>query len=366
MKGKSAMDDTTQEHDRLSTLEAHIEEMREIIEDQQRQLQELRGESASQAEDDQVAPRMTSRRNLIKWAGAAAAATAATAAVSVATQQPAHAADGNSFVLGSTANTASSDTAMSVVSGAAPVTLLTVDASGSTSSTAVTGVYGVAPADGTGAQGFAPSYSGWGVYGSSDIGIGVVGMGAIDVAAGGSGHMWFGPQSTPGFPTAGSYSQGEMIMDINGRMWICVATGSPGTWYPLSSQVFLHTPYRIFDTRPAYIGTAPIDPGAPMANGQIITLQITGTVAPKDATLVVPAGASAIIGNVIAIGPTGAGFLTLQPHSNTPTNSSYLHYYAGQTIHNAVVMGLDNTGKLDIGNYGPATDVALDIAGFVY
>lgn len=361
------MGDSAQDHDRISALEAHIEEMRGVIEDQQRQIQELRGETDSHEEGDQVAPRMTSRRGLIKWAGAAAAATAATAAVSVATQQPAHAADGSTFILGSTTNTASSDTAFSVVTGAAPATLLTVDASGSTNNTtAVTGLYAVGALDGTGTEGFASGGGGWGVYGVSDTGLGVVGMGGIDIAAGGSGHMWYLPQSSAGAPTTGTYNQGEVMVDLNGHMWICVASGAPGTWYPLSSQVFLHTPYRIFDTRPAYIGIAPIDPGAPMANNQIITLQITGTVSPKDSTLVVPTGASAIIGNVIAIAPTAAGFLTLQPHSNTPTNSSYLHYYAGQTIHNAVVMGLDSTGKLDIGNYGPATDVALDIAGFVY
>lgn len=360
------MGDTTQGNDRLSALEAHIEEMREVIEEQQRQIEEMRGESAAHAEGDQVAPRMTSRRHLIKWAGAAAAATAATAAVSVATQQPAHAADGSNFVLGSTANTASSDTGMSVVSGAAPTTLLTVDASGSTNSSTVTGVAGISPANGTGTEGFAPGGAGAGLVGISDVGWGVIGAGGVDVAALGSGYMFFYPQVASGAPTAGGYLQGEVMVDVNGRMWICVATGTPGTWYPLSSQVFLHTPYRIFDTRSALSSTVPIDPGTPMANGQIITLQITGTVAPNDATLVVPAGASAIIGNVIAINPTGAGFLTLQPHSNTPTNSSYLHYYAGQTIHNALVMGLDSSGKLDIGNYGPATDVALDIAGFVY
>jgi hypothetical protein len=158
-----------------------------------------------------------------------------------------------------------------------------------------------------------------------------------------------------------------------------VVTGSPGTWKkvtaipagtPGGALVFLHAPFRIFDTRPGVAG-CPIDPGTPMASAQITTLQVTGTASTTDLTLVVPSGATGIIGDLLAInivgnGVTvpGSGFLTLQPHNVTPTGNSYLHYYPATVQHNCVVMGLDSTGKLDVGNYNTSTNVGLDITGY--
>jgi hypothetical protein len=135
--------------------------------------------------------------------------------------------------------------------------------------------------------------------------------------------------------------------------------------------VFLPKPFRLFDTRPGVSG-CPIDPGTPMTAGQIITLQVTGAPSPLDSTLVVPTGATGIVGdllgiNVVGNGVTvpGSGFLTLQPHNVTPTTNSYLHYYPNQIVHNSVVIGLDASGKLDVGNYNAKTNVGLDVLGYI-
>jgi hypothetical protein len=224
-----------------------------------------------------------------------------------------------------------------------------------------------------------------GVVGTSDIGYGVVGatISGIDVQVGGTsgtGRLQQRLQGSAGAPTTGTHGAGEQIRDSLGDLYICTVAGTPGTWKKVAAipagtlggaTVFLHAPFRIFDTRPGVAG-CPIDPGVPMASGAVTTLQVTGTPSTIDSSLVVPSGATGIIGDLLAINVNGngisgagAGFLTLQPHSVTPTGNSYLHYYPSTVQHNCVVMGLDASGKLDVGNYNTATNVGLDITGYI-
>jgi hypothetical protein len=138
--------------------------------------------------------------------------------------------------------------------------------------------------------------------------------------------------------------------------------------------VFLHAPFRIFDTRPGVAG-GPDDPGTPMVSTGGHTIQVTNNPSTADATLVVPTGATGIVGDLICINSSGNGvsapgngFLTLQPHSVTPTGNSYLHYYADDVIqiyHNSFTIGLSSDGKLDVGNFGSTTNVGIDIMGFI-
>jgi hypothetical protein len=145
-----------------------------------------------------------------------------------------------------------------------------------------------------------------------------------------------------------------------------IPAGAPG-----GALVFLPKPFRLFDTRPGVAG-CPIDPAAPMTFPQVITLQVTGTASLLDPTLVVPPGATGIVGDLLAINVVGngvvspgSGFLTLQPHNVTPTTNSFLHYYPNTVQHNSVVIGLDGAGKLDVGNYNAKTNVGLDILGYI-
>jgi hypothetical protein len=246
----------------------------------------------------------------------------------------------------------------------------------------VGGVHGLAGTNGNGVFGTALGFIGYGVFGTSDSGYGVIGSTAtgFDLVSGGNGRIWQVTQLAAGAPTTGSHIKGESVRDLNGDLYLCVADGSPGTWKkvaaipagkPGGALVFLPKPFRIFDTRPGVAG-CPIDPGVPMPSASVTTLQVTGTPSTIDATLVVPTGATGIIGGLLAINVNGngisgagAGFLTLQPHSVTPTGNSYLHYYPATVQHNCVVMGLDASGKLDVGNYNTATNVGLDITGYI-
>jgi len=274
---------------------------------------------------------------------------------------------------------------------------------GTTGGTGVKGVslgtsgVGVFGESGSGYGVYGHSSASYGVYGQSDSSTGVYGYSggtngvgvyaysfSLDLWAAGTGRIRQNLQGSAGSPMTGVFSAGEQVRDANGDLYLCVASGSPGgssgTWKkvaaipagtPGGALVFLSKPFRIFDTRPGVPG-CPIDPAAPMANGQVTTLQITGTASTTDSTLVVPTGAIGIVGDLLAINSSGngidgsgQGFLTLQPHSGTPTGNSYLHYYPNQIIHNSVVIGLDNSGKLDVGNYNASTNVGLDILGYV-
>ncbi len=113
--------------------------------------------------------------------------------------------------------------------------------------------------------------------------------------------------------------------------------------------MFFATPYRIFDTRG--LSGVPLNNGAgnhPMNPTQIIPLQITGTVDPNDSSIVVPSGATGIIGNLIAITPAGEGFLGIQPSTGGANSRAWVNYEANVSIDNAVLVGLSSAGKIDI------------------
>jgi hypothetical protein len=418
---------------RLSEQQAKMERQQARLNEQQAEIADLRvsrrGQQRSVSGTHRTR-RASNRRALLKWGGAAAAAAAVTLVASEQSAHAASAADGGNLIIGQ-ANAGTNQTSLAVTGTSTAGYFFQVDASLSTITSAVaitgisnvttgTGVYGtstgssgtgvsgfspssngigmlgvnsnvgvgvggLAGSNGTGVAGDAPGSVGYGVWGESDSGYGVVGeaTSGIDVHVGGAsgtGRLQQKLQASSGAPSSGTHNSGEQVRDSLGDLYLCVGGGSPGTWTkvaaipagkPGGALVFLPKPFRIFDTRPGVAG-CPIDPGVPMASASVTTLQVTGTASTLDSTLVVPTGATGIIGDLLAINVNGngitggfAGFLTLQPHNVTPTGNSFLHYYPSTVQHNSVVIGLDATGKLDVGNYNTSTNVGLDILGYI-
>jgi len=428
------MAESRSEGERIQQLEAQVTRLCRQIEHQQVGIVELRGSRATAAGRDGRAgrahrtSRSASRRALLQWSGAAAAAAAVTL---VASEQAAHAApatpaaDGGNLLIGN-ANLGTSQTSLAITGLSSASPFFQVNASGSTnpSAKAIAGISNAS--NGYGVYGSSTGASGFGVYGIGASGVGVYGTSTNNFGLEGQSTNSFGVYGTStnadaihgeatsgagvsgfsetgvslyaaggvgtggriaslvysslGAPSTGTFSAGEQIRDSLGDLYICVVGGTPGTWKKVTAipagtlggaTVFLHAPFRLFDTRPGVSG-CPIDPGVPMASGAVTTLQVTGTASTTDATLVVPSGATGIIGDLLAINVNGngitggfAGFLTLQPHSGSPTGNSYLHYYPATVQHNCVVMGLDASGKLGVGNYNTATNVGLDITGYI-
>lgn len=118
------------------------------------------------------------------------------------------------------------------------------------------------------------------------------------------------------------------------------------------------SPSRLLDTRP---GGSTID-GRHRAVGRLAA----------GATYVLPvvgrAGVSgsprAVVLNVTVTDPAGDGYLTVWPCTGaTPPNASNLNFAAGQTIANAVIVGLSQLGSICLRTSEAATHALVDLTG---
>ena len=334
----------------------------------------------------------TSRRTLLKWGGVGAAAALAAAGGAALTTPTAHAADGGTLTLGSSSNTAEHLTELTYNGSetlplAVEVSIANDDSTGilgaagnATSGNTAYGVYGtalngvgasgvvgVAGVDGVGVNGIATgSAASVGVYGATDAGFGVVGQSVtgIDIVALGTGRLFQNLSGFVGAPTSGSYLIGEQIRDNNGDLYICVVSGSPGTWHKVLTVnsgntgiiSLLSAPIRLLDTRLNHIT---------WASGSIHTLQVTGVLV---GGIQVPNGAIGVVGNVTVVQPTGAGDLRLYPASAPLPGTSSINFAKGQIIANGVIVGLDSNGQMNIKvdmPAGTATHVLFDASGYI-
>ena len=106
---------------------------------------------------------------------------------------------------------------------------------------------------------------------------------------------------------------------------------------------------RLLDTR------LPNDTGPKLAAGATQHLQVVGAV--------VPPNARSVVLNVTATDPDGSGFLTVYPGGAPRPLTSNLNYLTGETIPNAVIVGLGPTGTVDIFTLR-ATHVVVDVVGY--
>jgi hypothetical protein len=143
----------------------------------------------------------------------------------------------------------------------------------------------------------------------------------------------------------------------------CVAAGTvagvagvPAAWGQTSATgaVFVPAgPVRVMDTRN---GTGV--PEAPVGPGGTVSLQVAGVAG-------VPAsGASAVVLNVTATGPTAASSVTIYPDGETRPLASNLNFSAGETIPNLVVVPVGTDGKVDFYNDDGTVNLVADLEGY--
>ena len=239
------------------------------------------------------------------------------------------------------------------------------------------GVVGTAKASGYGVFGYTPTGTdSVGVIGRADAGVGVIASSftGVSLLVRDGGRLQHELRAATGAPISGSFSVGEQIRDAAGDMYICTASGSPGTWRKVTANHpayansggsinMLSTPIRVFDTRPGT--TAPLNNAfAKVAGNTALTLQITGTVV---GGISVPAGAKGVLGNLTIIGPAGDGYAQIWPSGAAPTTSNinYGVVNANPALANSFICGLDATGKLKVLTFQTA-HVLVDIAAFVF
>jgi len=381
------------EWERIARLEAAIDAL-------QQELSQLRAERAvppsTQTEDRLPTG---SRRTVLKMAGGAAAATIA-GVVMGDHARPAAAATGDSVFAGKR-NSASHRTTLQNGTTAGPLpgeplttekTLFWADNTASTLKDAI-GLRADGRESGIGVDG----YGGTGVRATGVnrgleatggfvgvIGVGdpMPGLGAIGVAGLGQG---FGPRAygvyaqgssaalilSPGTKVpppqrVDAHDAGEIEIDGDGAIWVCVADGSPGTWRSIGATTSAGSLYPIVPTR-AYDSRWPGNGPLPAGASKLISVadghDLAGVTTGVD---VVPKGATAIAYNITVTDTVGAGFLSVNPGSATTFASSSINWFGdNQDIANGLIVGLDDEREVIVFcGGGGTTDFVIDITGY--
>lgn len=236
------------------------------------------------------------------------------------------------------------------------------------------GVYGAGQGGaGHGVRGYSAGYIGVrgesdgviGVYGSCPTGSGVVGgssSGVGGVFSGGRSALTLqaGPSAAP--PQAGlAQAVGSLTVDAAGNLWFCTASGTPGTWRKVAGPAtagalhVLAAPARIYDSRPF----------PPANNGPKGTLGANQTRA-VDCSYngAVPAGAVAVMVNIIVIAASTTGFLAAYSNAvSWPGNSSVNWDHTGETVAVTTVSAVDAAARFAVKASNP-TDFAVDVIGY--
>jgi spore germination protein YaaH len=97
--------------------------------------------------------------------------------------------------------------------------------------------------------------------------------------------------------------------------------------------------------------------GYPLTTGQVLEVQVAG------GSTGVPGDAKAVSLNVTATGPSSAGYLTVYPCGVTAPPTSNLNFARGQTVANAVLVGVGSSGKVCVRSSAPA-HVIVDGSGY--
>lgn len=225
-----------------------------------------------------------------------------------------------------------------------------------------TGVYGQAA--GTRARGIYGVVTGTnavGVAGKSDNGDGVVGEGSrYDLYAAGSGIANLKALSSTITPTTAG-TAGSIAHSDDGSLWFCYATNA---WRQLDLAAGIYTaitPGRVYDSR--------FEAEGRFSGGENRTISVADSRSVTDYSVdvadLVPAGATSVTGNVVAIAPDANGFLAINPGGVTAITASTLNFTAGQNIANGSTFALNANREVEcVFGPGASAHVALDITGF--
>lgn len=119
---------------------------------------------------------------------------------------------------------------------------------------------------------------------------------------------------------------------------------------PPATQLFTGaTPWRAVDTR---------DSGVPITAGQPLSVQVGGIDGGA------PSNAVAVAVNVTVVDPTAGGYLTAYPGNVGAPTASTINYTPGQTIANAVVVGMAPDGTINLTIGAGTAHAIVDVMGW--
>jgi hypothetical protein len=148
----------------------------------------------------------------------------------------------------------------------------------------------------------------------------------------------------------GSSGTADLIVDLTGYYTTDATLTGHQTYHPLDpAQRALSTASSTANTNLTATGT--------VANGTTFTLQITGQTS-------VPSYATAVAANLTTYGQAGNGYLQAYATGTTVTTDTALSYHTSDVAQMAADIPLGTGGKISITNYGAATNIIIDIAGY--
>ena len=274
------------------------------------------------------------RRELLGLAGLGAAGLVGGAAL--ARPGGAQAADGSNLVIGQT-NTGTSKTEL--------------DTSGTITNDGAFKV--VAPNADYGVIGSAKTV---GAFGSAAVG--VLGDGAVGGQFSGTdAAINLEPRGSVG-PPGGTNFKGDIALDSDGVLWLCVQNGSPGTWIQVSHGGIrlLPSPQRAYDSRTT---------GGKFTAGEDRLIPITNPVP------AVPKNAVGVVGNLTLADTEQVGFAVVYPAGTTRPGTSNINWFTpNEIIANAATIRLGPGGPdpngLAIRAYAfNPTNLIFDVTGYV-
>ena len=202
----------------------------------------------------------------------------------------------------------------------------------------------------------------YGIYGSgASYGLvgsgpgGVLGLGTVGgVFSGSVVAINLDPLGSAGAPTGQAF-KGDMAVDSGGKLWLCVAAGTPGTWIQVShgGTRYLSSPQRAYDSRTS--GDGKLRSGAG-DTGHPRVIQVTGVVAG------VPSNAVGVVGNLAATQADAGGFATVWPGGAWPGTANI--NYTGVDLSNSFNVGLSSSGTISVAASG-STHVVIDVAAYI-
>lgn len=351
---------TTTDDDRIARLERRLAE-------QQGELERLRAHVGAPAPDGPDAadsgppPEPRSSRRTMLRGGAVAAGAAIVGAL--ARPDTAAAADGGNMVIGANNVSAAGNTRLRTPSPGSDLdnrNILTVsdDATSSAFPAAIGAI----------AQG-ARIHNGVYTFASSRVNSdGATGHALVVRALSGARSAIYVVPSG-GNPTTTDYPhrRGEIRVDASSDLWLCVSSGTPGTWRKISGISTagaihaLDPPRRAYDSR---FVDGPLGTGDERVVSVASGIDVdTGVV---NLANMVPSGSTAVFFNLAITQTTGFGFLQVAPGSATEVTAATINWEsAGVTVSNASLSSIDDSRRVNVlsGGDGSAHFI-IDITGY--
>lgn len=128
----------------------------------------------------------------------------------------------------------------------------------------------------------------------------------------------------------------------------------PLGWDGMGARFNPVTPVRILDTRTT---NTPSGVAGRVPSRGTLDLQIRGANG-------IPADATAIVMNVTAVLPTGAGFITAYPSGVSRPLAANLNFAPGDVVPNLVTVGIGTNGKVTLYHQGGTNDIVADAVGY--